>query len=796
EIALTKAIDLDPSSTGQLEQFWFEAGEKALEKRGLDLEAIFAWVARHGTALPVQEIGPAVKTRLAQEHLRAGRLYHAISVANDVRATYPDLVPPLDVLIAAKLADGRRAPESAAAELVERIEAAGIDERVEGFLAQLPGGTLPGKWLVRAMRSAPTRFGKSAVARYYLARGQVDRAGIALKGVDRASAPLDLRLLRTEQLIENGDHAAALAELDLVDDAPRASAQTHVLRLRALLGVGASDGLSVAVRRMLAVLPPTHPVLLEAVDILLDGGRPRLAYAIVEYLDATPDARTPDFYRRRLVVDLVLADPLGLAAPRESQLRAEPYLTDGTPQLAALLLAVDQRDWVALRPLVDELRASSFEPTPLQDVCLSLLSERLETGLRNAERGHDAMPRSAEWAAVACAARSLVGAEIDLPAWYGPDATNDLRRALRGSDRGVPRDPRDILALLLVVRDPLWNSYVQVALSELRSESGSTIWSRWLALHYARIAGENDRADPIVEGLLGDHPRFGPGHDAAVALAVERFPTEPLHPTVVAARTRRVGSMTAKLVDDPIDVRIAVAGDAARQGKYAFAAQEMRSVILEESNRAAEGRLMLSIFELRSGQPDLAAKRLQEAMAEDLGVYQEVGIDTLIYSLEAALSLHDPKAETPVPGSLRPEEALAIIDDLALAHPSDPLVLLERLRLQGVSQGEQGERARGILRTLETAAAGEPLDSLREGSTAKWVRYLTPIASDVAAELVEGQLVLAPGNPLLLQLSGEVARVQGRTQDARADFETLLAIEPQAETGYALAELMIEEGAP
>ncbi|MEO0661315.1 MAG: hypothetical protein AAFZ87_07245, partial [Planctomycetota bacterium] len=75
------------------------------------------------------------------------------------------------------------------------------------------------------------------------------------------------------------------------------------------------------------------------------------------------------------------------------------------------------------------------------------------------------------------------------------------------------------------------------------------------------------------------------------------------------------------------------------------------------------------------------------------------------------------------------------------------------------------------------------------------VRYLTPIASDVAAELVEEQLVLAPGNALLLQLSGEVARVQGRTKDARADFETLLAIEPQAETGYALAELMIEEGA-
>ncbi|MEO0663624.1 MAG: hypothetical protein AAFZ87_18985, partial [Planctomycetota bacterium] len=224
EIALTKAIDLQPSNTALLEPFWYEAGEKALEKRGLNLEGIFAWVARHGTALPVQEIGPAVKTRLAQEHLRVGRLYDAISVANDVRASYPDLVPPLDVLIAAKLADERRAPESAAADIVERIEAAGIDDRIEEFLAQLTGGTLPGKWLVRAMRSAPARFGKSAVARYYLARGEVDRAGVALKGVDQASAPLDLRLLRTEQLIEKGSFAAALAELDLVDDAPRVSA--------------------------------------------------------------------------------------------------------------------------------------------------------------------------------------------------------------------------------------------------------------------------------------------------------------------------------------------------------------------------------------------------------------------------------------------------------------------------------------------------------------------------------------------------------------------------------------------
>lgn len=47
----------------------------------------------------------------------------------------------------------------------------------------------------------------------------------------------------------------------------------------------------------------------------------------------------------------------------------------------------------------------------------------------------------------------------------------------------------------------------------------------------------------------------------------------------------------------------------------------------------------------------------------------------------------------------------------------------------------------------------------------------------------------------LLQLTGEIARIEGDLDRARREYETLLAIEPRADVCYALAEVLLERGA-
>ena len=81
------------------------------------------------------------------------------------------------------------------------------------------------------------------------------------------------------------------------------------------------------------------------------------------------------------------------------------------------------------------------------------------------------------------------------------------------------------------------------------------------------------------------------------------------------------------------------------------------------------------------------------------------------------------------------------------------------------------------------------------GSTRSWARFLAPIAPEVASDLVRKEHLKEPGNLDLLQLTGEIAMIEGDLQTARREYETLLAIEPRAEVGYALAEVMLGGGA-
>lgn len=790
EEAFSRAMSLDPSLSATLESRWYAAGEQDVEDGGSTLASLIDQAARQGTALPSGAFGASIQTRIAQDHLAGGRHAFAIQAARKALENYPGLVAPLDVIIGAKLSKPGR--YSVLTDILQRIEMAGVDERVERFLDQIDGESLEGEDLLRAIHASPERFGRAAAARWHMANGEAEAA---LRIIDGDAAPAGLRLLSARLLVESGSYEQALSALDDLDGPARTGSEADLLRLRALLGLGRLEATQAHVGRIVDdhPLPGGREVFLGAIDELLNAGALRPAFSLVEQLDSTAETRTPGFYRRRVLLDLVLSDARGVSAAKESILRAEPYLTDGTPEIAAILLAVFERDWATLPRLVDSIERSSFEPDAYQATALQLLGEQLEDGARSAAAGLAANPRDPFWALLDAAATTLVSGDVTLGEWFGGPAAEDLSAFLSGRDARESQDPRDAIALFLASRQPGFLPWTSPRLAAHAAATGSSIWCPLLQIEVASSSKDESEISRILAELVRSHPRFGPGHDLTVQRAEAAHPTEPLHPEVVQARTRRLDAMTPRLIADDVEVLMATAGKLAGQSRYAEAVRALLPLSRSDGPDATTGRIMLSVLQLQAGAPAFAAQYLHAAAMKDLGVYEHDALESLVESIR--LALVDGGGRGGPRGNLEAEDGRRMLRDLRARYPHDPLIALAELELLEVEDGERGRRARGMLDELQRAAGEQALDSLRPGSTRSWARFLAPIAPEVASDLVRKEHLKEPGNLDLLQLTGELARIGGDLQTARREYETLLAIEPRAEVAYALSEVLLQGGA-
>ncbi|QDV06709.1 hypothetical protein Poly30_22240 [Planctomycetes bacterium Poly30] len=801
EEALSEAMNIDPSRTAELAPDWYQAGKKQLERYNESLEDLIGQVSRSGfSALNPDVVGPAVWTQIAGHQLAIGDHYGASRAAMAAREKYRHLVPPLDIIIRAKLANSRtRAPKD---DIIERIEAAGIDDQVEAFMSQLDGGRLDGEELVRAIRAAPLRFGKPAVARYYLTLDDPARAGEALVDVKDATAPPELRLLRARLLVEGDRFEVALEELKGLERDPNLRTDALLLKLEASIGAGmirALDPIAAQFRALKGTTPKERKDVLEsqleAIDQLSMCGRADLALANLEPLDQQAGSRTKEFYRRRLLVDALTIRDRGAVPVQESILRAEPYLRDGTPDITAIVLAVAGRNWTELPGLVDRLLESDFKPTAKQEAALELLGERLQSGTRAADDGLRSLPRDPEWAFLSCAAASLVDARIELPEWYGPQAGRDAAKLLRGTADRQPQDPRDALVLYFLSSVPEWSPWVVPRIGEMVRQSGSSLWTLWLRARVFHALGDRLAEAKTIMRLTEDFPRFGPGHDAAVRLFEEQHPSEPLHPQIVRARRIRLQSLGEELIANPIEIHLAKAGELARLGKNTEAIQELEPAIRAGEIGVTEGRLILGILMIRSQQYSLAAQQLDRALQQDPGVFKETVIDALLFALEESIKRARNPEGAPQRGQLSEQAALAMLKSLSERYPLDPMVTLAELKLETPEvESDRGIRAQRALDRLFLNSGRKPLDQLRRGCTRRWIDYLAPHAPEVAQKILQRDLVLEPGNLDLWQLSGDIAELQKDYPAARSYYATLMAIDPRPKTALALAGIMIEEG--
>ncbi|MFT5734409.1 MAG: tetratricopeptide (TPR) repeat protein, partial [Planctomycetota bacterium] len=517
-----------------------------------------------------------------------------------------------------------------------------------------------------------------------------------------------------------------------------------------------------------------------------------------EALDQRAETRTPGFYRRKLLIDALTLEERGPVPTQETILRAEAYLRDGTAEMTAITLAVSQRDWSELPTLVDRLLDSDFKPGPKQEAALELLGERLQSGTNATEEGVANSPRDAEWAFLSCVAASLVDGRVVLPAWFGPSAVRDASVLLRGGSKRAVKDPRDALVVYLMSSRPEWSPWVLPRIKELQRDTRSSLWPLWLRARVEESIGDRASSGRSIAELIGLHPLFGPAHDSAVELAKRAHPSEPLHRQIVRARRIRLQSLGEELIADPIEIRLARAGEFFRSEDYTSAIQELQPVVTSGGINATEGRLMLGMLMIQSEQFSVAADQLERALEQDAGIFEESVIDSLLYALTMAIKNARSQQPTPQRAPLSVDAALAKLSALRAKFPLDPRVALGELKLM-VPEGKPdlgmlAGVARRMLNDLHRDSGRKPLDQLRRGSTRPWIEFLRDISPELAGEILARDLVLEPGNLDLWQLSGEVAETLGQYEEARGYYETLMKIDPRAETAFSLAEIIIREG--
>lgn len=788
DLALSDAIDLEPARFREFEEDWLTAGRRTIETKGMTLGDLVSEAERTNSAIPmVRGLGPAALSLLAAKHLDDATHYSALQVANKALKEHPDLIPALDLAIRAKLVTPSR--YTVERDIVRRIQLAGLDEDVEDFLNLLPPGRFAGRAMVDAIEASPDRFGKSAVASWFLENGDSSKARALLGRLDQRTAPDALRLLRARALVEEGRFNAALEAINSIEASRRLGQEAALLKARILVELDRPQPLAQIVRQ-LDWVQASQETLLSLADLLMTNGQLDLALEIIDRLDLDAESRTAEFYRRRILIDILTVRTRGLDVARESIDRSEAYLRDGTPEIASILLSVTRRRWTELPKQIERLRSSSFEITPQKDVALILLAERLEAGRRLASAGMERNARDPLWALVAAAGDTMARAPISLPRWFGQASVADAERLLSGSVARSSRDPREALAVMLIADRPEWRPWLLPIIDKVRKETGSRTWTGYLEALVHEASGDVAGQTEAVEALVEHNRRFGPAHEWAIELAEARHPAEPLHPEIKLARNARLSSLGAELIDDPVQVALAEASDLAFRKDNASAVRKLRAVLAEAGDAEIEARLILGTLMIQANQPTEAASYLHEAAMSEPGIFRTVVVDSLLFSLRYAVQAEE--KGTSQPGGIGKERALEMLNELSERYPLDPMVTLTRLELSGIPERRWGDWAQNALDQLYQRSDRQPLEALRRGSTRRWVKLLSGVRIDLARDLIERDLLHEPGNLELWNLRAEVASSMNDDVAAARIYNALMSIDPRSDLGYALAEIMIE----
>ncbi|MEZ6013710.1 MAG: sigma 54-interacting transcriptional regulator [Planctomycetota bacterium] len=781
-----RAIDAEPTRTWEFVDRWVEAGNRNLEVAGLDYQTLLEEIRRTTDGLPIRSVGSSVYWRLAQAHVDEGRSYEGMKLAETLLKQFPRLVPALDTLIEAQLAYA--VPSEVLRSILRRLELVGADATSDKYLSSLRAG-LDGPDLLRAISAAPARFARPAAAELARANGDTARAADLLESVPAVEYSPDLRLMRAELRLAAQRYASAGTDFEVLLDDPRLGTRALLGLLTTRLAQDDRTGSDELTRRALD-RPMDYESRMKLLQALLESPRVDLAGRVIELLDQSVDSRTPEFYAQLVRYAMRTGDP---GVVREAIARAEPYVADGTPELAELLLLIEERNWIRLPEAVARLRARGLATTPLQETCITLLEERLTQGRRLAERSLAAEPRSPEWALVLAAGLALEGEPIELSPWFGARAVEETTETLLGSRRGR-RDPRELLAVLLVLERSEWSPWIDQELRALNEQRAGTLWPQWLTARLHEQRGHFAEATPIAASICLAFKDFGPAWDMRLARVRAEHLDDPLAPDLLQLRVARLGALGPRVIEDVVEIALARASAELLKGSEELAIRALGEPLTRERRVDFEPQLTLGALLVRAGQYGLAVKPLMEAARGAPAESAPYVVDMLVDTLEHAAN---PDFERRA--RLTDEDLQARLNELIEIFPSDPIAALALVRHGPSGRGalvQQAALARAQLTRLRRVSGQSSLEGMRRGSAKPWVDLLIDLSPELAREIVTSEQASRPGDAGLWELLGRVSESVGDDVAAQRAYETAFDIMPSAPLAFALAAVEIRLDRP
>jgi tetratricopeptide (TPR) repeat protein len=840
----TRAMSAMPERTAEFEQRWLELGDLSLQRdAGYSFRQVFASAGNSGSPWPTIDVGPATLYRVALEHLSRGNQEGAAAVARRLVDQYPGLVPAWDALIEAQLQRGSR--HQVLVDLLNRLSLTGPDGGTTAFLERYGKENLAPSQRLEWMRLDPAGFGRQAIARTQLDRGQVKAALRALgpdpalvgsdegeeghqeheqeqeqehsdeegeddggqdagpqPEVERPEEPLELRLLRVEALVAAGRQADALRSLHALDPRVRMSSGALGLELKArLLSPGAGGATRGLIEHYAALLagdePPTE-LALESVYTLLDRGLTGPAGVLLDALDSRAETRGGPMLEAMFQQRILAGDRDGALETLE---RAEAFIGDGSIELRRLVLRIDERAWRGLPEETRGVRAALGDGVdPWLDAALALLEERLEAGVELARAGLELNRRSPQWALLSAIAGDLGAQPARMPPNLGGPGRGQLGRFLRGGD-AIGRDPREILGALIAVERAHLASMTESTALELVEREAGTLWPAWLRARALEMRALEGQAAPSLArvslardayaDLARKFPDFGPawaGWERTLAPATGN----PWPPIRVALRAARFAAKIGG--NDPLE-RTVDEACALSQGDDVPAAATLLQRALGKLKGADPDKLqLLAHFYLATGNYPRALAALDAALPRRSTASDDRVVRQVVETLAAGSAPGVAKQQRL--GTARVEAAL---EQLIKRFPRDPLPALAHARLRAESEKRNPALVADLVahafEELRERTSGTTLEDLRPEAPAEWGALLLDLAPEAAETAMLEDLALRPGDLTLWRLLTEAIAAQGHTADARALYRALTVMSNDPATHHAYAWFLLERGA-
>ncbi len=778
--SLTRAMALMPKRTEELLPLFEDLGQKALEAQDRDVGLILDDLNRRGQTVPRREYGPYVLLELARLQGQAGKAIAQLALAKRLLSDFPGFLPAHDQLIAATIATGNRRYYIEL--VVQRADLAGLDAVTLGLLGGISESELRSGQLVRLMQADTEGTGRLVVAKWLYQHGEFGEALKTLEAPAQAARSEQELLLGARMELEAGEYRRALNWLAALPPDASRGRERRQLTLLCALQLGDTELLGEITRELLQTDALRLDDSLRIADTMLRFGAEQGAMAILNPLQSRLGQDLGPVLLRRALTLLAAGDLAGSAAAAE---RAEPFLTELQGSAMSLLLASSRGDWLACQSISERLLELAPPEAPELAALLFLLVGREQEALELAEFAIELVPEAPIWTLIAAIGQLRTSAPLVLPEEYGSRAADETRAILLGSS-SAPRDPRELVSLLLASELPAFRAYLQ---GELRSLDRGTCGELWPTLLEASLLdkmGYTAEGIPLLEGLAASYPDCLPVWDRIESLAARQLGS-PDHPRVAELREARLFVVAQANPDGP-EARLLEAMGRRRAGEFGTA---LRAALVLSTERPGwyDAEVLLARLHTDQGNWQAARKAWRGLLSD-----AETGHRVLPEYLEMLRSAHA-RAPEVIPTEVIKAELAA----LAAAYPGDPRVPLALARLD--LEMDPRNPAIGVARALTRLEhfrekfPGVSLEELQRDSTAAWAKLYVEIAPSAAETFLSEELELQPGDTELWRLLGRVQRELGNL-DASVRWLMLASrIAPSPQLELELARTLIATGA-